>query len=71
MSYSSKSYFAHEERKLEPESVIVTGTRRRYHEVTRQRVLVNPSPDNRTEQEVREQEDAWLAAHGVPINQKQ
>lgn len=71
MSFSSKQYFAYEERRLEPDARIVTGTHRRWHEVKRNIVLVNPSPDNRTEQEIQEQEDAWLASHGVPINQKQ
>lgn len=71
MSFSSKAYLAHEERRLESESVIIKVTRRRYHEVIKQRVLVNPSPDNRTEAEIIEQEDAWLAAHGVPVKPMQ
>jgi len=60
MSYASKQYFAHEERRLEPESVIITGTRRRYHEIKRNVVIVNPSPDNRTEAEIERAEDEWL-----------
>lgn len=70
MSYSAKQYFAHHERLLEPTAIIITGTHRRWHEVRRNRVLVNPSPDNRTEAEVREQEDVWLAEHGVPVTAK-
>lgn len=65
MSYSSKQYFAYEERRLEPESVIITGTRRRYHEIKRNVVIVNPSPDNRTEAEIERAEDAWLKSKGV------
>jgi len=60
MSYASKQYFAYEERRLEPESVIITGTRRRYHEIKRNVVITNPSPDNRTEAEIERAEDEWL-----------
>lgn len=65
MSYASKQYFAYEERRLEPESVIITGTRRRYHEIKRNVVIVNPSPDNRTEDEIERSEDEWLGERGI------
>lgn len=70
MSYSAKQYFAYEERRLEPDARIVTGTHRRWHEVRRNIVLVNPSPDNRTEAEIEKAEDEYLAAHGVPVTSK-
>jgi len=65
MSYASKQYFAYEERRLEPESVIITGTRRRYHEIKRNVVITNPSPDNRTEDEIERSEDEWLGERGI------
>jgi len=70
MSYSAKQYFAYEERRLEPTAAIITGTHRRWHEVRRNIVLPNPSPDNRTEQQIEAEEDIYLTNRGVPVEPK-
>jgi hypothetical protein len=58
MSLNSKQYLAHEERRMEPESVLVKGTRRRYSEAAmadKNKWLDSLTPDER-EQLAREQE---------------
>lgn len=61
MSFASKQYFAYEERLLEPTAVITRGNAKRIHEVKRSVVIRNPSPDNRTQEEIERMEDEWLA----------
>lgn len=65
ISFNESAYQAHIHSLLEPESVIITGTRRRYHEIKRNVVIVNPSPDNRTEDEIERSEDEWLGERGI------
>ena len=65
MSFSSKQYFAYQERLLEPDSRITMGNAKRIHEVKRSVVIHNPSPDNRTQDEIEMMEDEYLKLKGV------
>ena len=65
MSFSSKQYFAYEERLLEPTSVIIMGNAKRIHEAKRNIVIKNPSPDNRTVEEIERMEDEYLKSKRV------
>ena len=65
MSFASKQYFAYEERLLEPDSRIIMGNAKRIHEVKRSIVIRNPSPDNRTQEEIYRMEDEYLKIKGV------
>ena len=70
MSFSSKQYFAYQERLLEPDSRIIMGNAKRIHEVKRSVVIHNPSPDTRTQEEIERMEDAFLLSHRVPVTPK-
>ena len=70
MSYSARQYFAYQERLLEPDSRIIMGNAKRIHEVKRSVVIRNPSPDNRTQEEIEMMEDEYLANNGVPVTSK-
>lgn len=65
MSFASKQYFAYQERLLEPDSRIIMGNAKRIHEVKRSVVIRNPSPDNRTLEEIERMEDEYLKSKGV------
>ena len=65
MSFSSKQSFAYQERLLEPDSRIIMGNAKRIHEVKRSVVIHNPSPDNRTQEEIERMEDEYLKSKGV------
>lgn len=65
MSFSSKQYFAYQERLLEPTSIIIRGNAKRIHEVKRNIVVINPSPDTRTADEIERMEDEYLKSKGV------
>lgn len=63
MSFNSKAYLADRERLLEPHTVLIKGTRRRYHEISKQLVL--QKPDTRTELEIEAMEDEFLKQHNI------
>lgn len=63
MSFNSKQYLLHEERRLQPDDVLIKGTRRRYHEISKELVL--QKPDTRTEEQLEQQEDEYLKQHGI------
>lgn len=59
MSYNAKQYLAHEERRMEPDSVIIRGNRRRYTETSmaaKNRWIDSLSPEER-EQLARDYEE--------------
>lgn len=56
-------YWVHQQ--LEPTDKIITGNHKRIHEVKKQIVMPNPSPDYRTEQEIEAAEDEYLKSHGI------
>lgn len=65
ISFNETAYEAWKQQQLEPDHRIITGTHRRWHEVKRNIVLPNPSPDNRTEAEIEKAEDEYLRSKGV------
>lgn len=70
ISFNETAYEAWKQQQLEPDHRIITGTHRRWHEVRRNIVLPNPSPDNRTEEQIEAEEDIYLANRGVPVEPK-
>jgi hypothetical protein len=63
MSFNSKQYLAHEERRMEPESVLVKGTRRRYAEV---KVYNVATPPERLDEEADNRaQDEYLKSKGI------
>jgi len=64
----SRAYDNWIHQQLEPTDRIIMGNSKRIHEIKRNIVMPNPSPDYRSEQQIQDDEDKYLAAHGVPIN---
>lgn len=65
ISFNETAYEAWKQQQLEPGQRIITGTHRRWHEVRRNIVLPNPSPDNRTVEQVEMMEDEYLKSKGI------
>lgn len=66
MSFNSKQYLAYEERRLEPDSVLIKGNHR-WHQpvVVKHAKITEPKPDYRTDAEIEQQEDEYLKTYGV------
>lgn len=61
MSFSSARYLADRERLLEPDSVIITGNRKRHAEIKREYVITEPVPrmDEAADNEAQDEYIKW------------
>lgn len=66
MSFNSKQYFAYEDRRLQPDTVLIKGNHKWHQPVIVQRAKVaEPLPDYRREAEIEKMEDEYLKQHGI------
>lgn len=65
MSYSSKAYFAHQERLLEPDQTILTGRRIWHQPVIEIHNVAVKAQVELSEKEITKREDEFLKSKGI------
>lgn len=61
----SRAYDFWIHQQLEPTDKIVMGNHKRIHEVKKNIIIKNPSPDFRTEKQIKAAEDEYLKKYGI------
>lgn len=65
----SRAYDMWIHQQLEPTDIIITGNRKRHHEMKKEYVIAK-DPDTRTPEQIEAAEDEYLQRHGVPVKPK-